>query len=108
MNSIKYLLKEYFMFLYSPNPKKVVRIGAIKREQKSKSEQESDGINSIRFRIGLIVTYTMTFLIILDFICIVIYPFIFPERTIPTILRDSFITLLGYFGGTLVSFGKSS
>jgi hypothetical protein len=104
------VIRDYFKFLYSTEPIDVVRVGAIKSsiEKDKKKKTKPVSIRILKIRIGLLVTYTMTFLIIVSFVGIVIYSLFFPDREIPTILRDTFIALLGYFGGTFTAFIKTS
>ena len=105
MNKFLSLINNYYKYLYLLNTQKIVRIGAVKT---SNIDVESSDSENIRNKIGLIITYVMTFLIIVCFLAIIVYLFCFNEKEIPKILHDTFIALLGYFGGTFVSFVKSS
>jgi hypothetical protein len=109
-SSLLRFIKDYFNFLYSTELAKVVRIGAVKSldEKDTKKKTKPASLQLLRFKIGLIVTYTMTFLIIISFIGIIIYSCFFPNREIPLILHDTFIALLGYFGGTFMAFIKTT
>ena len=103
-------IKDYFNFLYSTKTSNVIRIGAVKSssEKNVRTKTKPASIRLLRFKIGLIVTYTMTFLIIVSFVGIVIYSCLFPDREMPMILHDTFIAILGYFGGTFMAFVKIS
>lgn len=100
-------LKRYFAFLYSKDFPRVVHIATLKKAKgKSAKKSEKTSLSLLKFRIGLIVTYTLTFLIIISFVGIIVYSFFLPDQETPTILRDTFIALLGYFGGTFTAFVK--
>lgn len=96
--------------MYSTVPSRIVHIRKIKETNNIDTLKPARKTNKkdIRFMVGLIVTYAMTALFLLSFITILVFIFVFPGRDIPAILHDSFIALLGYFGGTFVAFVKTS
>jgi hypothetical protein len=109
-NSSLEFIKKYFNFLFgSFEQLNIVQIGAIKtsHDKDLKKNIKSKSLNTLKFKITLIVTYTMTFLIIVSFIAIIIYSLFFPDYPIPSILHDTFIALLGYFGGSFITFLKT-
>ena len=98
------IFRRYFEYMYCY---KYIKINKVSINRIEKNEKRQSTSNSLKTKIGLILTYTMTFLFVADFIVIVTYLFVYPTNNIPSILHDLFIALLGYFGGTFVAFMKA-
>ena len=102
------LLKEFLSFLYA-KPASVVQIGAVKISDESEEDENLGTASSetkLKFKIGLLVTNVMSFLLVASFLAIVAFSFFLPDKEMPNIFRDILIAVLGYFGGAFTSFYK--
>ncbi|OUL17877.1 hypothetical protein [Nostoc sp. 106C] len=73
---------------------------------------ETQGYPDIRvssqeqIRSKLIVTINRLLVVVcsVSFFVIIVYPFIYPNKSVPDIIQNAFFTTLGWFGGALGTF----
>lgn len=60
----------------------------------------------VRLRVVTLISGAMMLVLLVTLFGVLSFIFVYPDREIPSLLRDIFFGTLGYFGGALVSFLK--
>ncbi|MCG8368811.1 MAG: hypothetical protein MJA27_36440 [Pseudanabaenales cyanobacterium] len=82
----------------------IVPVEEVVVDPDAESNQQHTSREQVRNKLILMINRVLVVVCCVSFFVIIVYSFIYPDKSVPDIIQNSFFTTLGWFGGALGTF----
>lgn len=105
MNNISKFTSRYWQFTFLGKVRStsdIIDIDEVNIEQPSERKISTE--KRVKVQIIIQINRLLMGVCILSFLFIIIYPFVYPDKVVPDLIKNSFLLTLGWFGGIFSAF----